>query len=65
LWSNGRGRAKQFDPQALKLAVVAHIRHVHTRYDQLLMQYGDRELARREVRSKIDRILEKWGKRGA
>jgi hypothetical protein len=52
--------AKQFDPQALKLAVVAHIRHVHTRYDQLLMQFGDRELARQSVHSEIDRILRGW-----
>jgi hypothetical protein len=52
--------AKQFDSQALRLAVVAHIRHVHTHYDQLLMQYGDRELARQSAHSEIDRILRGW-----
>ena len=40
--SSGRvGRsaaAKEFDPQALRLAVIAHIRHEHTRYDELLMK---------------------------
>jgi hypothetical protein len=30
----------------LWLAVIAHVRHVHTRYDSLLMRLGDRELAR-------------------
>jgi len=52
--------AKQFDPQALKLAVISHIRHVHTRYDDLLMLHGDRQNAREEVRSAIDQVLQQW-----
>jgi hypothetical protein len=52
--------AKEFDPQALRLAVIAHIRHEHTRYDELLMKHGDRQLARAEVRGEIDRILATW-----
>lgn len=52
--------AKEFDPQALRLAVIAHIRHEHTRYDELLMKHGDRQLARAEVRSEIDRMLARW-----
>jgi len=52
--------AKEFDPTALRLAVVAHIRHAHTRYDHLLGQIGDRHLARAEVRADIERILAKW-----
>lgn len=52
--------AKEFDPQALRLAVIAHIRHEHTRYDELLMEHGDRQLARREVREEIDRTLARW-----
>jgi hypothetical protein len=52
--------AKEFDPQALRLAVIAHIRHEHTRYDALLMKFGDRQLARAEVRSEIDRMLVRW-----
>jgi hypothetical protein len=53
--------AKQLDRQALRLAVVAHIRHEHTPYDKLLMKHGDRRLAREEVHADIDRILRKWG----
>jgi hypothetical protein len=52
--------AKEFDPQALRLAVIAHIRHEHTRYDALLMQYGDRTHARQLVRSEIEARLERW-----
>jgi hypothetical protein len=52
--------AKEFDGQALRLAVVAHIRHEHTRYDELLMQHGDRQLARAEVRAEIERVLARW-----
>ncbi|MBI2496854.1 MAG: DUF2293 domain-containing protein [Opitutae bacterium] len=52
--------AKDLDPQALKLAVIAHIRHEHTGYDRLLMRHGDRESARFAVRAEIDRILRQW-----
>jgi hypothetical protein len=52
--------AKEFDPQALRLAVIAHIRHEHTRYDQLLMEHGDRQLARQHVRSEIEALLKRW-----
>lgn len=52
--------AKDLDPQALKLAVIAHIRHEHTGYDRQLMQHGDRALARQIVRPEIDRILAQW-----
>jgi len=52
--------AKQFDPQALRLAVIAHIRHEHTRYDELLMRHNDREQARAAVQSDIDRVLARW-----
>lgn len=52
--------AKEFNPQALRLAVIAHIRHEHTRYDELLMKHGTRAYARAEVSSEIDRILVRW-----
>jgi hypothetical protein len=52
--------AKDFDPQALRLAVIAHIRHEHTRYDELLMQYGDRQQAREMVRAQIEKLLARW-----
>lgn len=57
--------AKEFDPQALRLAVIAHIRHEHTRYDELLMRHGDRQLARAEVRDAIEARLERWEGKGS
>lgn len=52
--------AKEFDPQALLLAVIAHIRHEHTNYDELLMERGDRGYARGLVRNEIDEVLGLW-----
>ncbi len=57
--------AKDLDPQALRLAVIAHLRHTHTDYDALLMRHGDREAARASVRPEIDRWLTRWESRGA
>jgi hypothetical protein len=54
---------RELDPRAIKLAVVAHIRHQHTNYDRLLMQGASRLDARILVREKIDQVLVKW--RGA
>jgi hypothetical protein len=52
--------AKQLDPAALRLAVIARIRHEHTPYDRLLCQFADRQLARAEVRRDVDPLLAQW-----
>lgn len=52
------GRALQSD--ALTAAVIAAIRHNHTRYDQLLMRGWNRNDARDAVRDAIERIIESW-----
>ena len=44
------------DPGALRLAVVARIRHEHTNRDERLMRHGDRRLARQDVAADIDRV---------
>jgi hypothetical protein len=56
--------AKQFDAHAIKLAVIAHIRHCHTAYDELLMESGNRALAREEVRARIQEVLSAWERKG-
>jgi hypothetical protein len=57
----GRSAAgRALEPQALDLAVIAHIRHVHTNYDELLMRGTERLEARRLVREKIECVREKW-----
>ncbi len=54
--------AKELDPGALRLAVVAHIRHTHTNYDEVLGQTGDRSYARAEVADEIQDVLDRWTK---
>jgi hypothetical protein len=57
----GRSAAgRALDAKAVDLAVVAHIRHEHTNYDELLMRGTDRLDARALVREKIDRVLAEW-----
>jgi hypothetical protein len=52
--------AKVFARQAVELAVAAHVRHVHTRYDELLSQGVDRHDARTMVAGEVATILESW-----
>jgi hypothetical protein len=52
------GRA--LDPDAIRLAVTASVRHVDTDYDDLLMSGVDRDDARHRVRDRVDRILDAW-----
>jgi hypothetical protein len=57
----GRSAAgRALDGAAVDLAVIAHIRHVHTNYDELLMRGTARLDARALVRQKIDAVLAKW-----
>ena len=52
------GRA--LEAEALTNAVVAAIRHNHTRYDQLLTRGWSRIDARDAVRDVIERVMESW-----
>ena len=52
--------AKRFDEDSITLAVLAHVRHTRTDYDELLMRGVDRHDARSLVRENIDRVLEQW-----
>ncbi|MBI5384099.1 MAG: DUF2293 domain-containing protein [Verrucomicrobia bacterium] len=57
----GRSAAgRALDPRAVELAVIAHIRHTHTNYDELLMRGTERLDARRLVREEIERVLAGW-----
>ncbi|MGH2710855.1 MAG: DUF2293 domain-containing protein [Actinomycetota bacterium] len=53
--------AKRLDAEAVDLAVRAHVRHAHTRYDELLMAGWDRTAARAEVDGELEDILASWG----
>jgi hypothetical protein len=54
--SGGRG----LEQEALRAAVIAAIRHRHTKYDRLLMRGVGRMEARDAVRDEIDGVLERW-----
>jgi hypothetical protein len=54
-------KAKAFDPEAIRMAVAAHVRHTETKYDELLGQGYDRHDARTEVQTRVQDILERWG----
>jgi hypothetical protein len=52
--------AKEFSPDAIRLAVAAHVRHVYTNYDELMGQDFDRHSARERVHRQVSAILDKW-----
>ena len=52
--------AKELDNEAVRLALIAHIRHVETKYDELLARGYDRWEARDQVRASVENVLSKW-----
>ena len=52
--------AKNLAENAVRLAVIAHIRHAETDYDELLASGYDRRVARAQVTEAVDRILARW-----
>lgn len=53
-------RAKSLDEGAVRLAVIAHIRHTETRYGKLLARGHERWEARAQVEEVVARVLRKW-----
>lgn len=56
--------AKELGPEAIRLAVIAHIRHAHTNYDELLARYADRHTARERIWTNVSAILDEWQRPG-
>jgi hypothetical protein len=54
------GVAKDLDEYAVRLAVVAHVRHAETDYDDLLSRMFARSNARAMVRAAVAEILYLW-----
>ena len=52
--------AKSLDAEAVRLAVLAHVRHVETNYDDLLAAMFERREARMMVCVAVAEILDKW-----
>jgi hypothetical protein len=51
---------RRLDDEAVRLAVVAHVRHCDTSYDELLGKGWDRSNARSAVAERIDEVLSRW-----
>src|SRR5438067_9266457 len=51
---------KKMDEHAVRLAVIAHIRHNETNYDELLGSGWERSDARGAVAEQVDAILNRW-----
>ncbi|BBZ62513.1 DUF2293 domain-containing protein [Mycolicibacterium monacense] len=57
----GRGAAdREWDPDAVRLAVEASVRHVDTDYDELLMAGEYRDTARAKVWDRVESVLSAW-----
>lgn len=52
--------AKSLDADPVRLAMIAHIRHTETKYDELLARGYDRQEARWEVEAAVQDVLQKW-----
>ena len=52
--------AKRLDEEAVNLAVMAHVRHAETEYDELLVRGYERQEARAEVKRQVEEILAQW-----
>jgi hypothetical protein len=52
--------AKELDEEAIRLAVIAHIRHTETKYDDLLDQGMERWDARDAMKFDIQDVLVRW-----
>lgn len=56
--------AKDLADDAIHLAVLAHIRHTETQYDEALLGGMDRGEARARVRAEVSEVADRWsGKR--
>src|SRR5258708_5254855 len=56
---------QKMDEQAVRLAVIAHIRHNETNYDELLGRGWERSDARRAVAERVHEVLDEWQAAGA
>jgi hypothetical protein len=52
--------AKRMEENAVHMAVVAHVRHAETNYDQLLGHGVERHEARAMVADAVDEVLAQW-----
>jgi len=56
--------AQEFDPEVIRVAVHAHIRHNHTRYEELLASGKTRKRARSAVHDAVKKVAQRWRGKG-
>jgi hypothetical protein len=56
---------RKMDEQAVRIAVIAHIRHNETNYDELLGRGWERSDARRAVAERVHEVLVQWEAQGS
>lgn len=54
------GAAKDLDPQAVRLAVIAHVRHLHTDYERIIAATGDKRESRTRIKDAVSAVLRAW-----
>ncbi len=59
-WVGRSSAARSLDETAVRLAVVAHIRHTETEYATLLARGYERREARTQVETKISHVRARW-----
>lgn len=52
--------AKALDDEMVRLAVVAHVRHLHTTYDQTIARTRDKRGSRAVIRADVQAVLTAW-----
>ena len=56
--------AKDLDDEMVRLAVIAHVRHLHTAYDKTIDRTRDKRGSRAAIRPDLQAVLSAW-QRGA
>jgi hypothetical protein len=52
--------AKQLDPEKVRLAVIAHVRHLHTNYDQIIARTRNKRTSRTHIKGDLTSVLREW-----
>jgi hypothetical protein len=52
--------AKELEDEMVRLAVVAHVRHLHTSYDQIIARTRDKRGSRDRIRHDVAAVLRQW-----
>lgn len=52
--------AKELEDEMVRLAVIAHVRHLHTEYDTIIARTRDKRGSRDRIRDKVTAVLREW-----